>query len=120
MVAFCTGVVNSCVWILIFLITWPLSFVLAIFEVLLIPLCVCSANVKDVVEELDRISKKISEKGLSSMYFRIRNNKVTFLTLKDLQSYSILIDLTNFQLLNVRLLLPYLRCNYSKMLCYFV
>nr|CDS26470.1 expressed protein [Hymenolepis microstoma] len=30
---------------------------LAVIEVLLIPLCVCSTKVKDVVEELDRISK---------------------------------------------------------------
>ncbi|BHF65274.1 hypothetical protein AAHC03_05293 [Spirometra sp. Aus1] len=53
----CPGALWAISWFLIWLITWPLSFVLAVFEVLLIPLCVCSAKVKDVVEELDRLSK---------------------------------------------------------------
>ncbi len=53
----CPGALHSMLWILVWLITWPLSFILAIFEVLLIPLCVCSTKVKDVVEELDRLSK---------------------------------------------------------------
>lgn len=57
MVVSCVGVLNSVVWILVWLITWPLSLLLAIIEVLLIPLCVCSTKVKDIVEELDRISK---------------------------------------------------------------
>ncbi|KAH9283098.1 hypothetical protein ECG_03948 [Echinococcus granulosus] len=57
MVVSCVAILNSILWILVWLITWPLSLVLAVIEVLLIPLCVCSTKVKDVVEELDRISK---------------------------------------------------------------